>query len=101
MKVFLADEAAVADGRLTEVDFFGRPAVLFKQDGQVKSYLNVCTHLGGPLKLTGETLQCQWHEACFQSRNGLATRAPAPAGSRLIRLPIRVEDGKVFYVYGD
>ena len=101
MKVKLADQTRIQEGALTEVDFFGRPAVLFQQDGRVTGYLNVCMHLGGPLELDGETLRCQWHGACFAARTGKATCGPARLDTRLIRLPIKVEDGEVFYVYGE
>jgi nitrite reductase/ring-hydroxylating ferredoxin subunit len=101
MKVRLADEAAVTEGALTEVDFFGRPAVLLLEGGRVKAYLNVCAHLGGPVWLEGDRLECAWHGACFEAATGKATRGPAAPDSRLIRLPVRVEGGGVFYVYGE
>ena len=40
-------------------------------------------------------------DACFDARTGHATAAPARPDSRLIRLPIRIEDGQVTYVYGE
>jgi nitrite reductase/ring-hydroxylating ferredoxin subunit len=101
MKVKLADAAQVREGAVTEVDFFDRPAILFRQEGRLTGYLNVCTHLGGPLQLEGDRLRCQWHGACFAARTGRAARGPARPETRLIRLPIRVEDGQVFYVYGE
>jgi nitrite reductase/ring-hydroxylating ferredoxin subunit len=101
MKVRLADEAAVKEGALTEIDFFGRPAVLLRREGRVRGYLNVCTHLGGPVRLEGDRLECAWHGACFEAATGKATRGPAAPDSRLIRLPTRVEGGEVFYVYGE
>ena len=103
MKVPLADEAQVREGDLTEVDFFGRPVILLRTDGQLRAYLNVCTHLGGPLALAadGATLECRWHRACFEARTGQATKGPAPPASRLIRLPIRSEEGRIVYVYGE
>jgi nitrite reductase/ring-hydroxylating ferredoxin subunit len=101
MKVKLADQASVQEGTLTEVDFFGRPAVLFRQDGRVTGYLNVCSHLGGPLALEGETLRCQWHGACFAARSGRAVCGPARPDSRLIRLPLKEEDDAVVYIYGE
>lgn len=100
MKVPLIDEAVLTEDA-TELDFFGRPAIAFKRDGKVKVYLNVCTHLGGPLTLDGDTLTCQWHGACFKTATGAASCGPAPEGSNLIRLPFRIEDGVVFYVYGE
>lgn len=103
MRVPLIEEARVEEGRIAEVDFFGRPVLVLRQDGRVRAYVNVCTHLGGPLALAqdGEHLECQWHGACFDARTGRATGNPAPPDTRLIRLPVTVEAGQVTYVYGE
>jgi nitrite reductase/ring-hydroxylating ferredoxin subunit len=103
MRVPLINEAELRDQRASEVDFFGRPVLVVRTDGQVRAFVNVCTHLGGPLQLApdGASLQCQWHHACFDVRTGQATGAPARPDSRLIRLPIKVEAGQVSYVYGE
>lgn len=104
MKVPLAQDSAVARGEATEVDFFGRSVLLTRgEDDRVRAYMNVCLHLGGPLELSedGQTFRCQWHQACFSAATGEATHAPAPRGSRLLRLPTRIEAGQVVYVYGE
>ena len=104
MKVPLMEERAVERGKATEVDFFGRSVLLTRgEDDRVRAYMNVCLHLGGPLTLSedGQTFRCQWHQACFSAATGEATCAPAPRGARLLRLPTRVEDGQVVYVYGE
>jgi nitrite reductase/ring-hydroxylating ferredoxin subunit len=103
MRVPLIPDAQVREGQVTPIDFFGRSALLVRTDGQVRAFMNVCTHLGGPLQLAadGATFQCEWHHACFDARSGRATAAPAPPASRLIRLPIKIEEGQVTYVYGE
>jgi nitrite reductase/ring-hydroxylating ferredoxin subunit len=101
VKVFLADDSDVREGDAREVEFFGRSAIVTRQGGRVKVYANVCTHMGGPLSLDGEVLRCAWHGACFEPGTGKAIGGPAPPDSRLMRLPFRIEDGGIFYVYGE
>ena len=103
MRVPLIHADQVLEGQANEVDFFGRPVLVVRTDGQLRAYMNVCTHLGGPLQLApdGASFQCQWHQACFDARTGRATCPPARSDSRLIRLPITVEAGQVTYIYGE
>jgi nitrite reductase/ring-hydroxylating ferredoxin subunit len=103
MRVPLIEDAQVREGEASEVDFFGRSVLVLRSEGRARAYMNVCTHLGGPLQLApdGATLQCQWHQACFNALSGQAICPPARSDSRLIRLPIKVEAGHVTYVYGE
>ncbi len=100
VKIQLADEKELSEDKVTEVDFARRPAILFKWKGQVHAYINACTHLGGPCELKGGKLECKWHDSHFDPETGNTTKGPAPLDSRLIKLPVQVEDGKVYYVYG-
>ncbi len=99
MEAPLADEADVKEGETLEIDFFGRPAILVRVGGEIHAYINCCTHTGGPVKLDGDILHCQWHGSDFDAATGEALTPPAPTGSKLIKLPIKVRGGKVFYVY--
>jgi nitrite reductase/ring-hydroxylating ferredoxin subunit len=103
METFLANESDVREGETKEIDFAGRPAILFRLDGEIHAYINCCTHLGGPMKLKVKQntayLDCTWHDSHFDAKTGQCLREPAPLDSRLIKLPIEVKEGKVFYVY--
>jgi nitrite reductase/ring-hydroxylating ferredoxin subunit len=103
MRAKLASEQDVDEGKAKELDFFGRPALILKKNGKVHAYINVCTHVGGPCKLEDGTLKCQWHGTAFDSESGKVIQGsgPAPPDSRLIKLPIIVESGTIFYVYGE
>jgi nitrite reductase/ring-hydroxylating ferredoxin subunit len=103
MKVPLVADAQVREGAVIEVEFFGRSVLLLRQQGHVRAFMNVCMHLGGPLQLAadGNTFECQWHHACFDAQSGKAVCGPARPDSRLMRLPIAVENGWVTYVYGE
>ena len=103
MEIPLADESDIKEGEAKEIDFAGRPAIIFRLDGEVHAYINCCTHLGGPMKLKVKPdtayLDCTWHDSHFDAKTGQCFREPAPLDSKLIKLPIQVKEGKVFYVY--
>ena len=103
-EAFLANENEIKEGESKEVDFAGRPAILFRLNGEVHAYINCCTHVGGPMKLKVKPdvepyLDCRWHDSHFDAKTGQCLREPAPLDSKLIKLPIQVKEGRIFYVY--
>ena len=103
MEILLADDINIKEGESKEVDFAGRPAILFRLNGEIHAYINCCTHLGGPMKLKVKPgtayLDCIWHDSHFDAETGQCLREPASMDSKLIKLPLQVKEGKVFYVY--
>ena len=89
----------IPDEGALSVDFFGRDVLVLKVDGRPQAVANVCTHLGGPLERCGETLVCAWHGAEYSVGTGARISGPGP-DSRLMRLPTKVVDGVLTYVYG-
>jgi len=101
MQHLLAKTDDVNADRVMRVDFFGRPAIVYREGDKFVAAIDVCTHLGGPLELNGGQVKCQWHGACFARDSGKQLAGPAPPQSRLIRLPTRVRDGALYYVTGE
>lgn len=73
------------------------PVLLLRRGAEVLAIGGACSHYGGPLSeglITGDTVRCPWHHACFSLRTGSALRAPAlrdvPAWTT------RIRDGRVF-----
>jgi nitrite reductase/ring-hydroxylating ferredoxin subunit len=101
MKVSLCKIHEIPEEGAKTVDFFGREVLVLKVEGRPKAILNVCMHLGGPMKRDGDRLVCEWHGAEFSVTRGLRIAGPAHPGSRIITLPTRIESGELVYVYGE
>jgi len=91
MPLTLAKTSEVPPGTAKKFDFYGRPALLVNVGGEFKAYLDVCLHRGGPMVLEGgNILRCEWHNATWDAATGKALTQPAPEGSSLIPVFIRV-----------
>lgn len=101
MKYPLCRIDEIPDHGTQRVPFFGREVHVYKLDGIAKAVLNVCLHVGGPLARDGDRFVCEWHQAEFGARDGGCVKPPAPADSRLMFLPTRIEDGVLTYVWGE
>ena len=101
MKVPLCKLEDIPNDKSVTVDFFGREVLVFKVHGKPKAVLNICMHLGGPMKRDGDKFICQWHGAEFDCGQGKCLKGPADPDSQLITLPTRVEDAMLTYVYGE
>lgn len=101
MRVPLCEEELIPEEGSVVVDFFGREVLAIKVAGEPKAILNICMHLGGPMKREGDRLICEWHGAEFDCSQGKCLKGPARPDSRLIVLPTRVEGGMLTYVYGE
>jgi len=84
-----------------KIDFFGREALAYMHAGAPRVILNYCQHLGGPLERKGERFVCGWHGAEFSCASGRCEQGPAARDSKLMFVPTRIEDGALYYVYGE
>jgi nitrite reductase/ring-hydroxylating ferredoxin subunit len=101
MKVPLIRVQDIPNQGMTHVDFFGRDVLVLMVDGTPKAIMNVCLHLGGPLRRENDCLVCEWHSAAFNVRDGQRVKGPARQETRLLTLPTRIEAGVLTYVYGE
>jgi nitrite reductase/ring-hydroxylating ferredoxin subunit len=83
------------------VPFFGREVHVYRAADGFRAVANTCLHLGGPLECSDGELVCPWHGARFDMVTGARAAGPAPRGSQLMRLPTKVEDGALHYVWGE
>ncbi|MBV8141679.1 MAG: non-heme iron oxygenase ferredoxin subunit [Verrucomicrobia bacterium] len=71
-------KSELLDGNSIHID--DPEIVVFNVDGELFAIKDVCTHDEARLsdgELTGETIICPWHGACFSIRTGEALSPPA------------------------
>lgn len=91
----IAKVSELKDGDTVEFTYKGEPAILVKFRGQLYAYRNVCPHEGGPSRLAGEKIVCDWHFSEFKPETGERLDGPADPGTRLQAIPILVKDDSV------
>jgi NADPH-dependent 2,4-dienoyl-CoA reductase/sulfur reductase-like enzyme/nitrite reductase/ring-hydroxylating ferredoxin subunit len=72
--------SAVSPGGMLTGHAFGEPVLLARVGPNWFAVGAKCTHYSASLSdgiLTGETIRCPWHHACFDLRNGAAVCGPA------------------------
>lgn len=95
---FIIDLNYLKDEDLVHFKYKGRPAVLVKYKDKIKAYIDYCTHAGGPLCIEDGKLKCKTHYALFNIETGEAETLPAPKGSKLMEIALKVEKGKVYHL---
>ena len=74
----------------------GKRIALFNLGGEFYALDDTCTHVGGPLsegEIEGEVIQCPWHGARFNIKDGSVLGPPAPEG--VTKYNVRVEGDEV------
>jgi len=91
------DLTALPDGGMLAGHVGDEQVLLLRRGADVFAVSAHCTHYHGPLAegiVTGSTIRCPWHHACFDFRTGEAVRAPA--FSPLDCWSVEQRDGRVF-----
>lgn len=93
--------AAVEDvppGWVLKVRIESQELALANVGGTFTALDNACTHAGGPLGdnrlKDGCFLECPWHNAVFDARDGSVVRGPARKAAKLFE--VSVLDGSVY-----
>jgi len=95
IRVAKLEDIAEPGKQLVEVD--DRLVVLFRVEGEIYCLDDICTHDGGPLgegELSGFSIACPRHGACFDVRSGNAITMPATEAT--VAHEVKVEGGEIF-----
>ena len=94
--ITVAQVDEIKPGERMVVEIGRRWIAIFNVDGQYYAIEDRCTHDDGPLAegvLTGTTIECPRHGACFDIRTGAVLSPPA-----MVDVPafaVRVENGEI------
>ncbi|HXH41562.1 MAG TPA: FAD-dependent oxidoreductase [Thermoanaerobaculia bacterium] len=86
----------IADGGMLAGDVDGEAVLLVRHGKEIFAAGAECTHYHGPLAegiVSGETIHCPWHHACFDLRTGAPT---APALNPIPVWNVEQREGRVF-----
>ena len=86
----------IADGGMLAGEIDGEAAVLVRRGADVFAVGGSCTHYHGVLAdgiVSGDTIRCPLHHACYDLRTGVAT---APALNSIPVWNVEQRDGRVF-----
>lgn len=101
---------APAEGRSikfrVEIDGKEVEAFAVRVAGEIRAYLNICTHRKLPLDLgegsffseSGRTLRCLAHGARFDPSSGQCVGGLCPEGSALTALRVEVREGALYFL---
>ncbi|XP_075887955.1 apoptosis-inducing factor 3 [Nelusetta ayraudi] len=90
-------ESDLQDGQMMEVEVGHHNVLLTRCEGRFSAIGNQCTHYGAPLSkgaLTGHTVRCPWHGACFNVLTGDLEEYPG-----IDSLPchkVKIQNSKVY-----
>ncbi|CAN5740854.1 hypothetical protein BH23ACT12_BH23ACT12_15280 [soil metagenome] len=94
----VASVGDVPSGWVLRTSAGGRDIALSNIDGVFYALDNSCTHAGGPLAPNhlspACTLECPWHNAVFDARNGEVIAGPARKSAKTY--PVQVHDEMVY-----
>ena len=108
-KILIARVGEISEGRTKLFRFGIANGIAFNDAGEVKAYVNRCTHMGGRVELIDKSkgksqsskveeivFRCRWHQAEFDPRSGEAIQGEAPKGTRLEPIELVIEDHQIF-----
>ncbi|HET9842907.1 MAG TPA: non-heme iron oxygenase ferredoxin subunit [Nocardioides sp.] len=99
---YAADLSELDDGVPVTVDVNGVPVCLVRSGPRIFALLDICSHQDYPLsqgEVSGATLECCVHGACFDLSTGAALTPPA--SDPVPVYPVRLCEGEVYVLVTD
>ncbi len=81
--VRVASVSDIPPGEAKSFDVGKHTIAVFNLDGKLYAIDEYCPHAGGPLSegyVSGDEVECPWHNAAFKIKTGECTSPPSPTG---------------------
>jgi apoptosis-inducing factor 3 len=94
-EVVVAKASELPDGTMKQVAVEGGDILLTNVEGQISAIGAACTHYGAKLEtgiLSGSTIVCPWHQACFCAKSGNLKEPPALNALPEFEVEVRGDD---------
>jgi uncharacterized membrane protein/nitrite reductase/ring-hydroxylating ferredoxin subunit len=95
--VLVPDAERLRNGETLRVQIEKQVMTITRIDGLFYAFQEFCTHRFGPLSegsFHGFSVQCPWHNSCFDIRTGKVSNGPAKVDLKTFRVEQR--DGKIY-----
>ena len=107
-RIPLGKVSEIAPGRAKSYRAMGRDLIIVNTGtstalsaGDLRGYVNFCTHMGGKLRCTGERFECDWHGGLFDCKTGesVPDEGGAPENAPLEKIEIEIDGDDVIWLY--
>lgn len=99
-KLPVAKVGEIPEGRTKSFRYGFQEGIAYNDNGEIKAYVNFCTHAGGPVGLEPDgRFHCRWHFAEFDPKTGERLAGQAPEGTRLKPIELVEEEGMMYAMF--
>lgn len=94
----VATKSEIEAGEAKVFEVGTKTIAVFNLDGEFFAIDEYCPHAGGPLSegyVSGDEVECPWHNAAFKIKTGECTSPPSPCGVTSYPVHIEGDDIKV------
>lgn len=96
LKLPVAKVGEIGVGATKSFRYGFQNGIAYNDGGEIKAYVNFCTHAGGSVRLKGNVFECGTHFAEFDPKTGERLSGQAPEGTRLKPIELVTEGEQIF-----
>lgn len=96
LKLPVAKVGEIGIGKTKSFRYGFQNGIAYNDGGEIRAYVNFCTHAGGSVSLKGGVFQCGTHFAEFDPTTGERLSGQAPEGTKLKPIELFTEGDGIF-----